>query len=85
MCYLWNAVLEYLEFMYLGELEIKETSDTITSSSYLDLYLYIDNGKPTSRLYDNYNDFKNSVVNFTFLSSTILSAPAHGVNVSHLS
>ena len=36
---------EYLKFIYPRELEIKETSGTMTSSSYLDLYLYIDNGK----------------------------------------
>ena len=42
---------EYLEF-YPRELEIKETTETATSSSYLACYLYIDNGKLTIRLYD---------------------------------
>ena len=44
---------EYLEFIYPRELEIKETTDTEASSSYLDCYLYIDNGKLATRLYDN--------------------------------
>ena len=35
---------EYLEFIYQRELEIKETTETAASSSYLDCYLYIDNG-----------------------------------------
>ena len=38
---------EYLEFIYPRELEIKETTETAASSSYLDCYLYIDNGKLT--------------------------------------
>ena len=42
---------EYLEFIYLHELEIKETTEAAASSSYLDCYLYIDNGKLTTRLY----------------------------------
>ena len=34
---------EYLEFIYPLELEIKETTETAASSSYLDCYLYTDN------------------------------------------
>ena len=34
---------EYLEFIYPRELEIKETTETAASSSYLDCYPYIDN------------------------------------------
>ena len=43
---------EYLEFIYPRELEIKETTETAASSSYLDCYLYTDNGKLNTRLYD---------------------------------
>ena len=43
---------KYLEFIYLRELEINETTETAASSLYLDCYLYIDNGKLTTRLYD---------------------------------
>ena len=60
---------EYLEFIYPRELEIKETTETAaSSSSYLD-YLYIDNGKLTTRLYDKRDDFNFPIVNFPFLSS----------------
>ena len=38
---------EYLKFIYPCELAIKETSETISSFSYLDLYLYTGNGKLT--------------------------------------
>ena len=50
----------------------------------LDCYLYIDNGKLTTRLYDKRYDFNFPIVNFPFLSSNIPSAPAHGVYVSQL-
>ena len=79
-----TKVAYYLEFIYLRELEIKETTKTAASSSYLDCYLYIDNEKLTTRLYDKRDDFNLPIVNFPFLSSTIPSAPAYGVYVSQL-
>ena len=72
---------EYLEFIYVPKLEIKETTETASSSSYLDCYLYIYNGNLTTRLY-NKRDFP--IVNFPFLSSNIPSAPAYDVYVSQL-
>ena len=36
---------EYLDCIYPRELEIKETTETATSASYLDCYLYSDHGK----------------------------------------
>ena len=63
---------EYLEFIYPRELEIKETTETAASSSYLDCYLYIDNGKLATRLYDKRDYFNFPIVNFPFLSSNIL-------------
>ena len=75
---------EYLEFIYPRELQIKETTETAASSSYLYCYLYIDNGKLTTRLSDKRDDFNFPIVNFPFLSSNIPSAPAYGVYVSQL-
>ena len=75
---------EYLEFIYPRELEIKETTETASSSSYLDCYLYINNGKYATRLYDKRDDFNFPIVNFQFLSSNIPSAPVYGVYVSQL-
>ena len=57
---------EYLEFIYPHGLEIKETTETAASSSYLDCYLLIDNGKLTTRLYDKRDDFNFPIVNFPF-------------------
>ena len=73
---------EYFEF--INPREIKETTETAASSSYLDCYLYIDNGKLTTRLYDKRDDFNFPIVNFPFLSSNISSAPTYGVYVSQL-
>ena len=55
-------------------LEIKETTETAASFSYLDC-LYIDNGKLTIRLYDKRDDFNFPIVNFPFMSSNIPTAP----------
>ena len=54
------------------------------SQIYWDCYLYIDNGKLTTRLYDKRDDFNFPIVNFPFMSSNIPSAPAYGVYVSQL-
>ena len=75
---------EYLEVINPRELEIKETMEAAASSSNLDCYLYIDNGKLTIRLYDKRDDFNFTIVNFPFLSSNIPSAPAYSVYVSQL-
>ena len=79
-----NTFAEYLEFIFPREIEIKETTETAVSSSYLDCYLYTDNGKLTTRLYDKRDNFNFPIVNFPFLSSNIPSAPAYGVYVSQL-
>ena len=79
-----TKLAEYLEFINPRELEIKETTETAASSSYLNCYLYSDNGKLTTRFYDKQDDFNFHIVNFPFLSSNIPSAPAYGVYDSQL-
>ena len=64
--------------------EIKDTTESITSASYLDCYLCTNNGMLVTRLYDERDDFNFPIVNFPFLSSNIPSAPAYGVYVSQL-
>ena len=56
--------------------------ETVASSSYC--YLYIDNGKLTTRLYDKWDDFNFPIVNFPFLSSNIPSAQAYSIYVIQL-
>ena len=74
-----------LPLIYPQELEIKNTTDSRNSASYLDLLLKFDhNGNLHTRLYDKRDDFDFNIVNFPHLSSNIPSSPAFGVYISQL-
>ena len=76
----------YLGQMYPPELEIKDTTESNTSASYLDLLLSIGrDGQPHAFLYDKRDDFNFHITNFPFLSSNIPSSPAYGVLSHNLS
>ena len=67
------------------ELEIKDTTDTDRSASYLDLHLEIDSeGRLRTKLYDRRDDFNFPIVNFPFICSNIPTAPTYGVYISQL-
>ena len=71
--------------MYPAELEIKDTTESYTSASYLDLLLSIGrNGQCHTSLYETLDDFNFHITNFPFLSSNILSSPAYGVFILYL-
>jgi hypothetical protein len=71
--------------IYPNELEIKDTTESFTSASYLDVLLKLDtNGKITTQLYDKRDDFNFSIVNFPYLCSNTLASPAYGVYTSKL-
>ena len=75
----------YLGQMYPPELEIKDTTESNTSASYLDLLLSIGrDGQLHTSLYDKRDDFNFHITNFPFLSSNIPSSPAYGVFISQL-
>ena len=75
----------YLGQMYPAELEIKDTTESNTSASYLDLLLSIENDSQLrTSLYDKRDDFNFHITNFPFLSSNIPSSPAYGVFISQL-
>ena len=64
-----------LHLIYTNELEVKDTTDTQMSASYIDLHLEIDNGGILkTKLYDN----------FPFISSNIPASPACAVYISQL-
>ena len=75
----------HLGQMYPAELEIKDTTESNTSASYLDLLLSIESDDQLrTSLYDKRDDFNFYITNFPFLSSNIPSSPAYGVFISQL-
>ena len=73
----------YLDQMYPAELEIKDTTESNTSASLLDLLLSIESdGQLRTSLYDKRDDFNFHITNFPFLSSNIPSSRAYGVFIS---
>jgi hypothetical protein len=74
----------YVHLIYPDELEIKDTTESDKSASYLDILLNIDpNSRLTTSLYDKRDDFGFAIVNFPFLCNIPLS-PAYGVYISQL-
>ena len=70
---------------YPAELEIKDTAESTTSASYLDLILSIGrDGQLHTSIYDKRDNFNFHITNFPFLSSNIPSSPAYGVFISQL-
>ena len=66
-------------------LEIKDTTDTDRSASYIDLHLEIDSeGRLRTKVYDKRDDFNFPMLNFPFIWSNIPAAPAYGVYISRL-
>ena len=71
--------------LYPAELQIKDTTESTTSASYLDLLLSIGrDGQLHTPIYDKRDDFNFHITNFPFLSSNIPSSPAYGVFISQL-
>jgi hypothetical protein len=75
----------YVDSIYPSELEIKDTTESSTSVSYLDVLLNIDaDGQLTTQLYDKRDDFSFAFVNFPYICRTIPLSPAYGVYISQL-
>ena len=64
---------------------IKDTTESNTSASYLDLLLSIGrDGQLHTSIYDKRDDFNFLITNFPFLSSNIPTSPAYGIFISQL-
>ena len=71
---------DFLHLIYPSQLEIKDTTDTVKSASYLDLYLKIDTrGRLNTKLYDKRNYFDIPIINISFLNGNIPESPVYGV------
>ena len=74
---------DYINDIYPEELEIKETTDNSTSSSFLDLLLEFDNdNRLRVKIYEN--DFDFNIVNYPFLCGNIPHSPSYGDYISQL-
>jgi hypothetical protein len=76
---------EFLPLIYPPELEIKETTDTASSTSVLDLYLeFDDSGQLSTKSYDKRDDFNFKIKIFPNMCSNIPASPAYGIYISQL-
>ena len=76
---------DFVDRIYPIELEIKDTTDTDRSASYLDIHLEIDSeGRLRTKLYDKRDDFNFPIANFLLICSNITAAPAYAVYISQL-
>jgi hypothetical protein len=66
---------DFVDRVYPIEFEIKDTTYTDRSASYLDLHLEIDSeGRLRTKLYDKRDDFNFPIVKFPFICSNIPAA-----------
>jgi hypothetical protein len=71
--------------IYPPELEVKETTDTALSASFLDIYLeFDDSGQLSTKIYDKRDDFNFKMINFQNMCSNIPASPAYGIYISQL-
>ena len=77
-------ISNYLHQIYPSDLEIKDTTESVNSASYLDLFFKIRHNVLHTKLYDKRDDFNFEIINFPYLCSNIPSAPAYGVYISQL-
>jgi hypothetical protein len=71
--------------IYPPELEVRETTDTASSASFLDLYLeFDDSGQISTNIYDKRDDFNFRMINVPNMYSNIPDSPAYGVYISQL-
>ena len=76
---------DFVDRIYPIKLEIKDTTDTDRSASYLDLHLEIDSeGRLRTKLYDQRDYFNFHIMNIPFICSNIPAAPGYGVYISQL-
>ena len=75
----------FIDRIYPIELTIMDITDTITSTSYIDLHFEIDNeGQLRTKLYDKRDDFNFPIANSPFICCNIPTASAYGVCFSDI-
>ena len=76
---------DFVDRIHPTELEIKDTTYTDGSASYIDLHLESDgDGRLRTKHYDKRYDFNIAIMNIPFIYSNIPAAHAYGVYLSQL-
>ena len=70
--------------IYPDELEIVHTNEDPTTSTFLDLDIFINSTKFSTKLYDKRRDFGFKVISFPNLKSNIPSKPSYGTFIGEL-
>jgi hypothetical protein len=71
--------------MTYRKLEAKETTDIVSSASFVDIYLeFDDSGQLSTTIYDKRDDFNFKIINFPNMCSNLPASPAYGVYISQL-
>ena len=84
MCLNNKHFSEFIDKIYPNELELKETTESQNSASYLDVMFNVQDNQLFYKLYDKRYDFSFDIVNFPYMDSNIPSSPAYGVYMSQL-
>jgi hypothetical protein len=80
-----NNHTKHMHLLYSGDLEIKVTTESEKSASYLDILInFNSNGRLTTTLHGKHYDFDFAIVHFPCLCSNISLSPANDVYVSQL-
>jgi hypothetical protein len=76
---------EFLPLIYPPGMEVKETTDTASSTSFLNLYLkFDDSGQISTKVYDKRDDFNFKIITLPNMCSNIPASPACGDYISQL-
>jgi hypothetical protein len=71
--------------MTYRKLEAKETTDIVSSASFVYIYIeFDDSGQLSTTIYDKRDDFNFKIINFPNTCSNIPASPAYGVYISQL-
>ena len=74
----------YINEIYPVELTLNKANDNNDHCPFLDLDIYIINGKLNTKIYDKRYDFSFPIVNYPFLDGDVPLSPSYGVYISQL-
>jgi hypothetical protein len=87
MTFSLSIILDLQNFFhwYILQSWTLETTDTVSSASFLDFYLeFDDSGQLSTKIYDKRDDFNFKIINFPNMCSNIPASPAYGIYISQL-